>query len=123
MGAKNPGESEKRGLEIHIWLSRVPKEIPQFIPPGARGEELTSASLPKRGHPNGAIAIDVKGQKTKLGKTVGRTTEMFGPAVDAAIASKEKKDSQGVQFKKSGISEMDIYKACWQGKETTLGTH
>merc|ERR1712117_349681 len=108
-------------MGIHIWISRVPKEIPKFFPPGARGEELTESSMPKVKKRNDMIAIDV-GQKTKIGKTVGRTTEMFGPAVDAAISTKEKnQDSVGIKFTKSGISEMDIYKACWQGKETTLG--
>jgi len=47
---------------------------------------------------------------------------MFGPAVDAAITTKERQSTgQQVKFTKSGISEMDIYKACWQGQDTKLG--
>lgn len=47
---------------------------------------------------------------------------MFGPQADGALDTKN--PNNAVEYVKSGMTEMDLYKACWNGKDILLpNTH
>jgi len=113
--------AEKKSYNFHIWISRVPKEIPEFVPPGIQNSEDDDEAEPI------GMRSSSKGNRLKDLKKV-TTTEMFGPGQNSKLKNKKKDNLSSIAFTRtdvkvqmSGLKELDIYSKCWHGEEGSIG--